>query len=336
MSVNIGINGFGRIGRQILRIVAENDLDLNIVAINGRSDLDTYKHLLKYDSAYGKIKLDVNNDEDFLFIGDRKIRFFNENNPENIPWARENVNLVIESTGKFNSKEKAVAHLGDSVKKVLLTAPGKNEDATIVMGVNEEIYDNDKHHIISNSSCTTNCLAPIIKVLEDNFRIKSGFMTTIHSYTNDQNILDNSHKDLRRARAGASSIIPTTTGAAKSVAKVIPSIEGKLDGMAFRVPTPSCSVVDLNVILEKKTTSIEINNLFTQYSKDKLKGILDVTSENLVSIDFLGNSHSSIIDLNSTLEIGDNMFKIVSWYDNEWGYAHRTIDLVQILSTKLD
>jgi len=173
-------------------------------------------------------------------------------------------------------------------------------------------------------------------VLEDNFRIKSGFMTTIHSYTNDQNILDNSHKDLRRARAGASSIIPTTTGAAKSVAKVIPSIEGKLDGMAFRVPTPSCSVVDLNVILEKKTTSLEINNLFTQYSKDKLKGILDVTSENLVSIDFLGNSHSSIIDLNSTLEIGDNMFKIVSWYDNEWGYAHRTIDLVQILSTKLD
>ena len=336
MSTNIGINGFGRIGRQILRIIAEEDLDIKIVAINGRSEIETYKHLLKYDSAYGKIKIDIKNDKDFLYLGDRKIRFFNENNPENIPWSEENVKIVIESTGKFNSKEKASAHLGNGVKKVLLTAPGKNEDATIVLGVNEGIYDNEKHHIISNSSCTTNCLAPIVKILEDNYKIKSGFMTTIHSYTNDQNILDNSHKDLRRARAGASSIIPTTTGAAKSVGKVIKSVEGKLDGMAFRVPTPSCSVVDLNVILEKKTSSLEINKLFTEYSKGKLKGILDVTNENLVSIDFLGNKHSSIIDLNSTMEVGDNMFKIVSWYDNEWGYAHRTIDLVQILSTKLD
>ena len=336
MSINIGINGFGRIGRQILRIIAEENLDINIVAINGRSDLGTYKHLLKYDSAYGKLNIEVKNDNNFLYVGDRKIRFFNKNNPSEIPWEEENVDIVIESTGKFNSKEKASAHLEKGVKKVLLTAPGKDEDATLVLGVNEDIYDNKIHHIISNSSCTTNCLAPIIKILEDNYKVKSGFMTTIHSYTNDQNILDNSHKDLRRARAGASSIIPTTTGAAKSVGKVIKSVEGKLDGMAFRVPTPSCSVVDLNVILEKKTNASEINNLFKEYSESKLKGILDVTDENLVSIDFLGNKHSSIIDLNSTLEIGDNMFKIVSWYDNEWGYAHRTIDLVQILSTKLD
>ena len=335
MSINIGINGFGRIGRQILRIIAEENLDINIVAINGRSDLGTYKHLLKYDSAYGKLNIEVKNDNNFLYVGDRKIRFFNKNNPSEIPWEEENVDIVIESTGKFNSKEKASAHLDKGVKKVLLTAPGKDEDATIVLGVNEDIYDNKIHHIISNSSCTTNCLAPIVKILEDNYTIKSGFITTIHSYTNDQNILDNSHKDLRRARAGASSIIPTTTGAAKSVGKVIKSVEGKLDGMAFRVPTPSCSVVDLNVILEKKTNASEINNLFKEYSESKLKGILDVTDENLVSIDFLGNKHSSIIDLNSTLEIGDNMFKIVSWYDNEWGYAHRTIDLVQILSTKL-
>tara|TARA_B100000427_G_scaffold147745_1_gene122786 strand:- start:1047 stop:1661 length:615 start_codon:yes stop_codon:yes gene_type:complete len=203
------------------------------------------------------------------------------------------------------------------------------------MGVNENIYDHSNHEIISNSSCTTNCLAPVIKILEDNFQIKNGFMTTIHSYTNDQNILDNSHKDLRRARAGASSIIPTTTGAAKSVGKVIQSVRGKLDGMAFRVPTPSCSVVDLNVVLEKNTNVKEINDLFKKYSNGELKGILDVTDENLVSIDFLGNTNSSIIDLNSTLEIGENMFKIISWYDNEWGYSHRTIDLIKLMLSKM-
>jgi len=335
MSANIGINGFGRIGRQILRIIAEENLDINIAAVNGRSDLETYKHLLKYDSAYGKIKVNVDNDKDFLYIGNRKIKFFNENSPEKIPWDTENIKLVVESTGKFNSREKAIGHLSKNVKKVLLTAPGKDEDATIVMGVNENIYNNDEHQIISNSSCTTNCLAPIIKILEDNYKIKSGFMTTIHSYTNDQNLLDNSHKDLRRARAGASSIIPTTTGAAKSVGKIITSVNGKLDGMAFRVPTPSCSVVDLNVILEKKTSSVEINKLFTKYSKEDLKGILDVTNENLVSIDFLGNPNSSIIDLNSTLQVGENMFKIVSWYDNEWGYSHRTIDLIKLMLSKM-
>tara|TARA_Y100001970_G_scaffold103268_1_gene129615 strand:+ start:13978 stop:14988 length:1011 start_codon:yes stop_codon:yes gene_type:complete len=335
MSKNVGINGFGRIGRQILRIIAEENIDINITAINGRSDLETYKHLLKYDSAYGKIKLEVNSDDKFLYLGDRKIRFFREDTPEDIPWQKEDVKIVIESTGKFNSKEKASVHLKNGVEKVLLTAPGKNEDATIVMGVNEKIYDHSNHQIISNSSCTTNCLAPVIKILEDNFQIKNGFMTTIHSYTNDQNILDNSHKDLRRARAGASSIIPTTTGAAKSVGKVIQSVKGKLDGMAFRVPTPSCSVVDLNVVLEKKTNAKEINDLFSKYSKGELKGILDVTDENLVSIDFLGNTNSSIIDLNSTLEIGENMFKIVSWYDNEWGYSYRTIDLVKLMLSKM-
>lgn len=335
MSKNVGINGFGRIGRQILRIIAEENIDINIAAINGRSDLETYKHLLKYDSAYGKIKLAVDCDDKFLYLGDRKIRFFSETIPENIPWQEEDVKIVVESSGKFNSKEKASAHMKNGVEKVLLTAPGKNEDATIVMGVNENIYDHSNHEIISNSSCTTNCLAPVIKILEDNFQIKNGFMTTIHSYTNDQNILDNSHKDLRRARAGASSIIPTTTGAAKSVGKVIESVEGKLDGMAFRVPTPSCSVVDLNVVLEKKTNAKEINDLFTKYSKGELKGILDVTDENLVSIDFLGNTNSSIIDLNSTLEIGENMFKIVSWYDNEWGYSYRTIDLIKLMLSKM-
>ena len=336
MSKNVGINGFGRIGRQILRIILENNLDINLVAINGRSDTDTYKHLLKYDSAYGRLNIDVECDKDFLYIGDRKIKCFRENDPSKIPWKNEDVEIVIESSGKFNDKQGASKHIRDSVKKVLLTAPGKNEDVTIVVGVNEGIYDNKNHNVISNSSCTTNCLAPIVKVLEDNFGIESGFMTTIHSYTNDQNILDNSHKDLRRARAGATSIIPTTTGAAKSVGKVIKSVEGKIDGMAFRVPTPSCSVVDLNIVLKEKVTANKINEVFTEYSKNQLKGIIDVTDEELVSIDFLGNPHSSIIDLNSTLEIGNNMFKVVGWYDNEWGYAHRTIDLLQILLTKLD
>jgi len=336
MVKNIGINGFGRIGRQILRIILENNLDINIVAINGRSDTKTYAHLLKYDSSYGKLDFDITYDKNYLYAGNRKIKCFNENNPALIPWEKENVKIVIESTGKFNDKKNASKHLGETVKKVLLTAPGKDEDITIVMGVNENSYDDKKHHIISNSSCTTNCLAPIIKVLEDNFKIKSGFMTTIHSYTNDQNILDNSHKDLRRARAGATSIIPTTTGAAKSVSKVIQSVEGKIDGMAFRVPTPSCSVVDLNIILEKNTSTKEINELFTHYSQNDLKGIIDVTEEELVSIDFLGNTHSSIIDLSSTLKIGENMFKIVSWYDNEWGYSNRTLDLLQILLSKLD
>ena len=336
MVKNIGINGFGRIGRQILRIILENNLDINIVAINGRSDTKTYAHLLKYDSSYGKLDFDITYDKNYLYAGNRKIKCFNENNPALIPWEKENVKIVIESTGKFNDKKNASKHLGETVKKVLLTAPGKDEDITIVMGVNENSYDEQKHHIISNSSCTTNCLAPIIKVLEDNFKIKSGFMTTIHSYTNDQNILDNSHKDLRRARSGATSIIPTTTGAAKSVSKVIKSVEGKIDGMAFRVPTPSCSVVDLNIILEKSTSTKEINEIFTHYSQNDLKGILDVNEEELVSIDFLGNTHSSIIDLNSTLKIGENMFKIVSWYDNEWGYSNRTLDLLQILLSKLD
>ena len=336
MVKNIGINGFGRIGRQILRIILENNLNINIAAINGRSDIKTYTHLLKYDSSYGQLSLDITYDQNYLYVGDRKIKFFNENDPSLIPWEKENIEIVIESTGKFNNKKNASKHLGGSVKKVLITAPGKDEDITIVMGVNENSYDEKQHHIISNSSCTTNCLAPIIKVLEDNFKIKSGFMTTIHSYTNDQNILDNSHKDLRRARAGATSIIPTSTGAAKSVSKVIKSVEGKIDGMAFRVPTSSCSVVDLNIILEKNTSTKEINELFTHYSQNDLKGIIDVTYEELVSIDFLGNTHSSIIDLSSTLKIGENMFKIVSWYDNEWGYSNRTIDLLQILLSKLD
>ena len=336
MNKNVGINGFGRIGRQILRIILEDNLDVNIVAINGRSDTETYKHLLKYDSAYGRLDIGIEADKDFLYVGDRKIKCYREDDPSKIPWKNENVEIVIESSGKFNDKKGASKHLKETVKKVLLTAPGKDEDITIVVGVNENDYDKKNHKIISNSSCTTNCLAPVVRVLEENFGIKSGFMTTIHSYTNDQNILDNSHKDLRRARAGATSIIPTTTGAAKSVGKVIKSVEGKIDGMAFRVPTPSCSVVDLNVLLNKKTSVNKVNEAFIKYSNNELKGIIDVTKEPLVSIDFLGNPHSSIIDLNSTLEIEENMFKIVSWYDNEWGYANRTIDLLQILLTNLD
>ena len=336
MNKNVGINGFGRIGRQILRIILEDNLDVNLVAINGRSDTETYKHLLKYDSAYGRLDIGIEADKDFLYVGDRKIKCYREDDPSKIPWKNENVEIVIESSGKFNDKKGASKHLKETVKKVLLTAPGKDEDITIVVGVNEDDYDKKNHKIISNSSCTTNCLAPVVRVLEENFGIKSGFMTTIHSYTNDQNILDNSHKDLRRARAGATSIIPTTTGAAKSVGKVIKSVEGKIDGMAFRVPTPSCSVVDLNVLLNKKTSVNKVNEAFIKYSNNELKGIIDVTKEPLVSIDFLGNPHSSIIDLNSTLEIEENMFKIVSWYDNEWGYANRTIDLLQILLTNLD
>ena len=336
MNKNVGINGFGRIGRQILRIILEDNLDVNIVAINGRSDTETYKHLLKYDSAYGRLDIGIEADKDFLYVGDRKIKCYREDDPSKIPWKNENVEFVIESSGKFNDKKEHQSILKETVKKVLLTAPGKDEDITIVVGVNEDDYDKKNHKIISNSSCTTNCLAPVVRVLEENFGIKSGFMTTIHSYTNDQNILDNSHKDLRRARAGATSIIPTTTGAAKSVGKVIKSVEGKIDGMAFRVPTPSCSVVDLNVLLNKKTSVNKVNEAFIKYSNNELKGIIDVTKEPLVSIDFLGNPHSSIIDLNSTLEIEENMFKIVSWYDNEWGYANRTIDLLQILLTNLD
>jgi len=335
MSNNVGINGFGRIGRQILRIISEDSLDINIKAINGRSETETYYHLLKYDSAYGKLNAEISFDKNNLYINDRKIRCYREDDPSLIPWEENDISLVIESTGKFNEKNQANKHLGKSVKKVLLTAPGKDDDITIVMGVNEEKYDPKIHNIISNSSCTTNCLAPIIKILEENYIIEKGFMTTIHSYTNDQNILDKSHKDFRRARAAATSIIPTTTGAAKSIGKIIKSVNGKLDGMAFRVPTPSCSVIDLNVILKNPTDVNNINELFIEYSKNQMRGILDVSDEELVSIDFLKNPHSSIIDLKSTLNVGENMFKIVSWYDNEWGYSARTIDIAKIILTSI-
>ena len=331
MSKNVGINGFGRIGRQILRIIAEENIDINITAINGRSDLETYKHLLKYDSAYGKIKLTVDCDDKFLYLGDRKIRFFNETIPENIPWQEEDVKIVVESSGKFNTKEKASGHIKNGVEKVLLTAPGKNEDATIVMGVNENIYDHSNHEIISNSSCTTNCLAPVIKILEDNFQIKNGFMTTIHSYTTDQRMLDNSHKDPRRARSAGQSIVPTSTGASKAIGEIIPSLKGKLEGVAMRVPTPNVSLVEL-VFQTKKDLSIEkINSSFNKFSKNNKNKVLKITKEKLVSVDFNHDPASSIIDAKLTNVVGKNMGKISAWYDNEWGFSNRMCDIAEYL-----
>lgn len=336
MTIKVGINGFGRIGRNAFKIAQENlNKDIEIVAINDLTNPKTLAHLLKYDSCFGKFEGTVEATEDSLIVNGKTIKILAERDPKNLPWKELGVDIVIESTGLFTKKEKAVAHIEAGAKKVIISAPATDEDITIVMGVNEEKYDPKNHNIISNASCTTNCLAPFAKVLDENFGIVKGLMTTVHSYTNDQKILDLPHSDLRRARAAAESIIPTTTGAAKAVALVLPQLKGKLNGLAMRVPTPTVSVTDLVFETAKPTTKEEINAALKKAAEGELKGILDFCEEPLVSIDFRKDPHSSIVDGLSTMVMDGNLVKVVSWYDNEWGYSNRVVDLVNYVAERL-
>jgi glyceraldehyde 3-phosphate dehydrogenase len=333
MAIKVGINGFGRIGRNVLRS-ALGDKEIDFVAVNDLTDTQTLAHLLKYDSILGNLDQEISHTENTIKVNNDEFRVFSEKDPGRIPWEEVGAQIVIESTGRFTEKEKAAAHLRGPVKKVIITAPAKNEDLTVVLGVNENVYDPAKHHVISNASCTTNCLAPVAKVINQKFGIKKAQMTTIHSYTNDQVILDFPHKDLRRARAGALSMIPTSTGAAKAVALVLPELKGKFDGIAVRVPTPNISLVDVVIELEKETTTDEVNKALRAAANEELKGILSFETEPLVSTDFRGNSNSSIVDAEYTKVIGGNMVKILSWYDNEWGYSCRVRDLIKYIASK--
>ena len=334
MVLKVAINGFGRIGRNILRS-ALNEKKLTVVAINDLTDSKTLAHLLKYDSVHGQLNATVSAGESSLIVNDMDIKIFSERDPANLPWKGLGVDLVVECTGLFVDKANASKHLAAGAKKVIISAPAKEPDITIVLGVNEEKYDPAKHHIISNASCTTNCLAPVAKVLLEKFGIKRGLMTTIHSYTNDQRILDLPHKDLRRARSAAISMIPTTTGAAKAVSLVLPELKGKMDGMAIRVPTPNVSLVDLVTEIEKETTVDEVNKALKSAAQGELKNILEYSEEPLVSIDINGNPHSSIVDSLSTSVIEKNMVKVLAWYDNEWGYSCRVRDLALYISSKV-
>ncbi len=322
----VGINGFGRIGREVFRAAFTNP-EVEIVAVNDLGDSATLAHLLKYDSVHGTFPHEVSADGDTIIVDDKKIKVFASPDPAKIPWGEAGVEIVVESTGRFTEGAKAAAHLAAGAKKVIISAPAKGEDITIVMGVNQEKYDPAKHNIISNASCTTNCLAPFTKVLLNKFGIESGLMTTVHSYTNDQRILDLPHKDLRRARAAACSIIPTTTGAAKAVALVLPELKGKLNGFAMRVPTPNVSITDLTVLLKTDTTAEEINAALKEAAEGELKGIMGYNELPLVSRDYNGCPLSSIVDGLSTMMVGPRMAKVVSWYDNEWGYSNRVVDL---------
>jgi glyceraldehyde 3-phosphate dehydrogenase len=333
MAIKVGINGFGRIGRNVLRS-ALGDREIDFVAVNDLTDTKTLAHLLKYDSILGNLDHEISATENTIKVDSDEFRVFAEKDPAKIPWEEVGAQIVIESTGRFTDKEKAAAHLRGPVKKVIISAPAKNEDITIVLGVNETAYDPAKHHVLSNASCTTNCLAPVAKVINDKFGIKKAQMTTIHSYTNDQVILDFPHKDLRRARAGALSMIPTSTGAAKAVALVLPELKGKFDGIAVRVPTPNVSLVDVVIETEKETTADEVNTALKNAANEELKGILAFETEPLVSTDFRKNSNSSIVDAEYTKVIGGNMVKILSWYDNEWGYSCRVRDLVKYLGSR--
>lgn len=333
MTVRVGINGFGRIGRNCFKAAAGRK-DIEIVGINDLYDTATLAHLLKYDSVFGQFDAEVTSKEKAIVVDGREVKISAEKDPKNLPWKELGVDIVIESTGLFTDRDKAAIHLDAGAKKVVISAPAKGEDITIVMGVNEEKYDPVKHHVISNASCTTNCLAPVAKVIQDTFGIEKGFMTTIHAYTNDQRILDLPHKDLRRARAAALNIIPTTTGAAKAVALVLPELKGKLNGMAFRVPTPTGSVVDFVVQTKKPVTEEEVNKALKEAAEGELKGIMGYTDEPLVSMDFRGDARSSIVDGLSTMVIGENMVKVISWYDNEWGYSCRVIDLIAFMGKK--
>ena len=332
MAIKVGINGFGRIGRLVFRAMAK-DPEIEVVAVNDLGDIPTMAHLLKYDSVHGRAYDNVEVTDDGFVADGHAVKVLCERDPENLPWGELGVDVVVESTGIFKTGELASKHIKAGAKKVVITCPAKGEDITIVMGVNDGDYDKDKHHIISNASCTTNCLAPVAKVLMENFGIKRGYMNTIHAYTNDQKILDLPHKDLRRARAAAMSMIPTTTGAAKAVSLVLPELKGKLDGFATRVPTPDGSMVDLTVELEKDATAEEINAAMKAAAEGPLKGILEYTEDPIVSIDIVDNPHSSIFDSKLTMVLGGegNFVKCISWYDNEWGYSNRVKDLVKIL-----
>jgi glyceraldehyde 3-phosphate dehydrogenase len=332
-AVKVGINGFGRIGRNVFRTALGNP-DIEFVAVNDLTTPATLAHLLKYDSILGNLPHKITHGDDFIAVDGKKIKVFAERDPAKLDWASVGAQIVVESTGFFTDAEKAKAHLGSTVKKVIISAPASNEDITIVLGVNDNKYDAAKHNIISNASCTTNCLAPVVKVLHDTFGIASGIMTTIHSYTNDQVILDTPHKDLRRARAAALSMIPSSTGAAKALKLVVPAMDGKLDGFAIRVPTPNVSVVDLTFVSEKPITDKSINEALKKASEGELKGILGFTDEELVSSDFKGNPLSSIVDSKLTKVVGQNTGKIISWYDNEWGYSNRVKDLILFLVKK--
>ena len=327
MGVKIGINGFGRIGRLVFRAVQERD-DVEVLAVNDITDAKTLAHLLKYDSVHGKFKGTVEAKEDAIVVDGHEIRVFAERDPESLPWKDLGVEIAIESTGIFRKRAEIAKHLAAGARKVLLSVPAKDEiDATIVLGVNDDDLKPD-HQIVSNASCTTNCLAPVVKVLHESFGIEQGLMTTIHAYTNDQRILDLPHKDLRRARSAAMSMIPTTTGAAKAVGKVIPALDGKLNGMAVRVPTPDASMVDLVVTLEKEGTVADVNSAMKNYAEGSMKGILEYCEDPVVSVDIIGNPHSSIFDSLATMMMGKNMVKVIAWYDNEWGYSCRMIDLL--------
>jgi len=332
MAVRVGINGFGRIGRNVLRAaVMGKQTALEFVGVNDITDTKTLAHLLKYDSVHGRFPGTVEATGDNLVVNGREIRVTAIKEPEKLPWKEQGVELVLESTGRFTDRESAAKHLTAGAKKVVISAPAKGEDITICMGVNEKKYDSAKHHVISNASCTTNCLVPVVKVILDNWGLVHGFMTTVHSYTNDQQILDLPHKDLRRARAAALSIIPTTTGAAKATSLVIPEVKGKLDGVSLRVPTPDVSLVDLTVEVEKKTTIEEVNAAFKKAAQGELKGILDVSDEPLVSVDYIGNLFSSVVDAMSTNVVDGTLVHVSSWYDNEMGYSARCVDLLAYL-----
>ena len=333
MPVKVGINGFGRIGRNLLR-AALDDPGIEFVAVNDITDPKTLAHLLKYDSVFGILAAQVAHGGDCITVNGKSIRVFKTKDPADLDWSSLGVEVVVESTGLFTKAEDAKKHLKGTVKKVIITAPAKGEDITIVLGVNERAYDPAKHHIISNASCTTNCLAPAAKVVHENFKILKGSMTTIHAYTNDQRILDLPHKDLRRARAAALSMIPTTTGAAKAIGLVIPELKGKLDGYAMRVPTPDVSVVDLVSLVEKTTTAEEVNAALKKAAEGPMKGILQYVEEELVSKDFTGNPHSSMVDAGFTKVIDGNLVKVIAWYDNEWGYSCRVRDLIGFVAGK--
>jgi glyceraldehyde 3-phosphate dehydrogenase len=333
MAVKVGINGFGRIGRNILR-TALGDKEIDFVAVNDITDTKTLAHLLKYDSVLGNLEQEITSTDNSITVDGDEIRVFSERDPAAIDWESVGAEIVIESTGLFTNGEDAKKHLRGTVKKVIISAPAKNEDITIVLGVNGDKYDAGTHHIISNASCTTNCLAPVAKVIHEKFGIKMAQMTTIHSYTNDQQLLDLPHKDLRRARAAGLSMIPTSTGAAKAVALVLPELKGKFDGISVRVPTPNVSLVDVVMEVEKETTTEEVNQVLKDAAGEELQGILAFSEEPLVSIDFRGNSNSSIVDADYTKVIGGKLVKILAWYDNEWGYSCRVRDLVKFLAQK--
>jgi len=336
MAIRVGINGFGRIGRQVLRAAKEQGVaDLDFVAVNDLTDTKTLAHLFKYDSVHRTYEGDVTASANGITVDGDEVRVFAEKDPAALPWKELGVDIVLESTGRFTKAEDACKHITGGAKKVIISAPAKGEDITIVMGVNSDKYDNAKHHIVSNASCTTNCLVPMVKVVRDAFGFKHGSMVTVHSYTNDQNILDLPHKDLRRARAAAVSIIPTTTGAAKATSLVIPEVKGKIDGIAIRVPTPDVSLTDLAVEVDAPVTIEQVNDAFRAAADGPMRGIIAYTEEELVSVDYVGNPHSCILDAKSTNVVDGTLVKVSGWYDNEWGYASRCVDLIRFMGARL-